>query len=222
MKKIFESWLGVTFNYLISDDLISFYAFFTTIFAECAYLWAFQPKQIACVFTVLLLLNIVNVLVFAGLKGWYEGCKQEVAVARWYVVCFVIIFIIGCFINFWLNLILVAIAFCVTFLWINIRGYQDTCYVGFDGIVGALGNLFNNKVFWTISQIIVLGAPYVVFTWMLALIPGFPIFLKVIIPILYFIFAPFIALIEDEMVAQNIFEIAYDIWYDEKNENIRK
>lgn len=222
MKKFFENWKGIAINYLIEDDLISFYTFFTVIFAECAYLWAFQPKFVSIGLTIVLLACIANVLVFAWLKGLYEGSKAELTVARLYIAGFAIIFIIGCFISFWLNIILISIPFVITFWWVVIRDFQDTNYVGFRGIVGVIGKLFNNKVFWVISQIIVLGVPFFAFTWMLLLIPGFPIALKVIIPILYFIVAPFIALLEDEILAQNIFEIALDILYDEKYEKLMK
>jgi len=222
MKKFLKNWKGIAINYLISDDLISFYTFFTVIFAECAYLWAFQPSSVAIRLTIVLLAYIANVIVFAWLKGWYEGNREEPIIARLYVVNFIFIFVIGCFINFWINLVLTAIAFGVTFLWINIRTFQDTQLMGWRGIVGAISKLFNNVVFWLISQIVVLGLPFAAFTWMLALIPGLPLWIKIVIPIIYFVIAPFIALLEDEMVAQNIFEIAYDIWYDNKFESEMK
>ena len=222
MKKFFENWKSVAINYLIEDDLISFYTFFTVIFAECAYLWAFQSKFIAVGLTIVLLGYIANVVVFAWFKGCHEGSKAELAIARLYIVGFAIIFIIGCFINFWLNLVLTAIAFGVTFLWINIRTFQDTQLMGYRGIVGVISKLFNNGVFWLISQIIVIGLPFAVFSWMLVLIPGLPLALKIIIPIVYFVIAPFIAFLEDEMVAENIFEIAYDIWYDEEYDRMMK
>jgi len=216
MKRFFENWKEIAVDYLIADDLISFYTFFTVIFASCAYLWAFQPSSVAIGLTIVLLAYIVNVIVFAWLKGWYEGNREEPIIARLYVANFLIIFLIGCFINFWLNLILTLIAFCVTLLWINIRTFQDTQFMGYSGIVGAIGKLFNNGLFWVISQIIVLGLPFAIFTWMLALIPGLSLWIKFVIPIIYLLIAPFIALLEDEMVAQNIFEIAYEIWYDKK------
>lgn len=222
MKRLFESWKDIAIGYLISDDLISFYTFFTVIFAECAYLWAFQTTGVAIGLTIVLLAYIVNVLVFAWLKGDYEGTKQELTIARLYVISFCVIFIIGCFISFWLNIMLTAIPFVITFWWIVIRDYQDTNYVGFGGIVGVIGKLFNNKVFWIISQIIVIGLPYVAFTRMLVLIPYIPLVLKIVISIVYLICAPFIALLEDEILAQNIFEIAYDIYYDEEYEKYMK
>lgn len=222
MKYLFESWKGIGINYLVEDDLISFYTFFTVIFAECAYLWAFQSKTIAATFTAILLMYIVAVLVFAWLKGCFEGSKREPYIAKLYVISLLAIFLIGCLINTCISLVLTAIAFGVTFLWINIRTFQDTQLMGYHGIVGAISKLFNNTVFWVISQIIVIGLPFTVFAWMLALIPGLPLALKIIIPVVYFLVAPFIALLEDEMVAENIFEIAYDIWYDEEYEKMMK
>lgn len=219
MKKFFENWKEIAVNYLIEDDLISFYTFFTVIFAQCAYLWAFQSKSVAIGLTIVYLAYIANILVFAWLKGCYEGERKEPIIAKLYVVVFALIFIIGCFINFWLNLVLTAVAFGVTFLWINLRTFQDTQLMGISGVVGAISKLFNNKVFWVISQILVLGLPFATFTWMLALISGLALWIKVAIPIIYFVIAPFIALLEDEIVAENIFEIAYDIWYDDKFES---
>ena len=219
MKKLFENWKSIAYNYMVCDDLISFYTFFTIIFAECAYLWAFETKFVAINLTIVFIAYIANILVFAWLKGWYEGEKGELIVARLYIVGFVTIFIVGCFISFWCNLLLTTIAFGVTYLWVKIRNFQDTQYMEFRGVVGAVSKLFNNAVFWVISQIIVIGVPFVAFVCMLTLVSELSITLKILIPIVYFIAAPFISLLEDEMVAQNIFEIAYDIFYNDKFES---
>jgi len=222
MKKFLKNWKGVFVDYFVEEELISFYAFFTIIFAECAYLWAFESKAVSIGLTIVLLAYIVNVLVFAWLKGCFECSVKEITISRLYIAGFIILFIIGCFINFWLNLVLIAIAFGITLLWVGIRCLQSTGFVGFKGIINIISAPFYNKPFWIISQIIVLGAPFAIFTWMLALIPGLSIVFKIIIPIAYFVIAPFMSMLEDELMAQNIFEIAYDIWYDEEYEKMMK
>ena len=209
MREIFETWKeGV--SYLIGDELISFYAFFTVIVAECAYVWTFEITSTAVWLTVILLAYIANVLVFAWLKGFYEGTKQETLIGRFYVVNFIILFIIGCVVNIWLNIVLTLIAFAVMLLWINIRIFQVTCFVGYTGIVESISNFFRNGTVWIISQILVIGLPYATFTWLLALIPEMPLLLKIGIPIVYFICIPFISYIEDNTAACNIFEIAHE------------
>lgn len=219
MKKLFQTWKA-RFDYLIKEHIISFYTFFTVIFAECAYLWAFHTKFISIGLTIVLLAYIANVLVFSWLKSFYECERKELIMARLYVVGFIVIFIVGCFINFWLAVILTLIPFVITYLWIGIREFQDDDYSdNWDGIIGALVRLFKNKVFWIISQVFVIGLPYLAFTVMLVLIPNISLILKIIIAILYLIGAPFIAYAAcidfsgDELSYRDIFEIAYDISY---------
>lgn len=220
MRDILETWQeGI--SYLLGDDLISFYTFFTVIFAECAYLWAFEITSTAIWLTIVLLAHVVNVMVFSWLKGFYEGMKQEVLVSRFYIINFAVLVIIGCIINFWLNIMLTAIAVVITFWWIVIRDFQDSCYVGYNRIITMISKLFYNKIFWIFSQIVVIGLPFVAFAWFLALIPTLPLLFKVIIPTLYFIFIPFISCIEDEFAACNIFEIAYEITWDETFEEMK-
>lgn len=218
MRKLFETW-KVYFSYLLEEHIISFYIFFTVIFAECAYLWAFHTKFISIGLTIVFLAYIANVLVFSWLKSFYEGERKELIMARLYVVGFIVIFIVGCFIHFWFTVILTLIPFVITYLWIGIREFQDDDYVGYDGIIGAIVRLFNNKVFWIISQVFVIGLPYMAFTVMLVLIPNILLILKIVIAILYLICAPFIAYAAcidfgyDELSNRDIFEIAYDISY---------
>ena len=138
MRKLFQTWKSY-FDYLIEEDvIISYYTFFTVIFAECAYLWAFHAKLVPIGLTVVLFAYIVNAIVFSCLKNIYEGERQELIMARLYVVCFIVIFIVGCIINFWLNVILTAIPVVITYLWIGLREFQDHDYEGYDGIIPIL------------------------------------------------------------------------------------
>ena len=97
MRDFFRSWIcGV--SYLFTDDLISFYAFFATILAEVAFLWA-KGFENALAFSVLLILCIINVIICSYYKGEYEGSKLERIVARIYVIIFAILFLIGVFVK---------------------------------------------------------------------------------------------------------------------------
>ena len=143
MKSLVECWLtGI--EYLITDDLISFYAFFTTILAEIAFIWA-SAFENAFAFSVILMLCILNVIVCSFYKGEYEGCKQERLVARIYVIIFAIMFLIGLFIKPLVAIILFAIPIAVTALWVGIRSFQDSVFCGkFPKIVLLISKIFQN------------------------------------------------------------------------------
>lgn len=231
MKKLIGEWLeevvdmwtdGV--SYLFGDAVISFYTFFTLIFAECAYLWTFQEKSLAIPFSVILLGYVLNVCVWALFKGWHEGERKELVFTIIYVADFVVLFAIGCFINFWLSVILTIIPFAITALWIAIREFQICIFVGpHPKIVMLISKLFMNKIFHLVSQLIVVGVPFVVFVVFLAQIPTLHTALKIIISVLYFICIPLIAYYEDDTAALNIYELAYEVtWSRHYEEYVRK
>lgn len=198
-------------EFLLFDDLISFYAYFTTIFAEIAYLWAFS-SNIALSFTILLSLCIVNVCVCSYLKGEWEGTVIELVVAIVYLLVFLIISIIGVFINCWGSMILIFFPAIISALWILFRSYQDSTPIGFkeNSIRVKIFRLLKNKIIYVISHIIILGLPIIIFTVFLAM-TNLPLVLKIIIPIVYMLISPLIAYMEDDFSACNIFEIAYDM-----------
>lgn len=229
MKNLIENWFEnwcEGLSYLIADDHISFYTFFTVILAECSYLWGFHEISVAIPITVILLGYMLNVMVFARLKGNAEGTKLEKVFSILYVSVFVILFIIGCFFNWAISIITTAILLGVTALWIVIRNHQDTFYYlpeGLPKIAYLINKLFGNKIFWILSQIVIIGGPFVVFVIFCAKISFLPIALKVIIPLLYLIFSPLIAYFEDDSAASNIFELAYDVtWSKEYEERYKK
>lgn len=220
MKNLIENWLenwtdGL--SYLITDDLISFYAFFTVILAECSYLLAFYEFTVSIPITVILLGYMLNVIVFARLKGNAETITLAKVYSVLYVAVFVTLFIIGCFFNRSISITTTAIPLGITVLWIVIRVQQDSifCYttleISIDKITYLINKLFCNNIFWTLSQIIVIGAPFILFAIFFSKISFLPIALKVIIPLLYLLFSPFIAYFEDCSAALNIFELAYEI-----------
>lgn len=224
MKKLIENWNN-GLHYLITDDLISFYTFFTIILAECSYLLSFHEFADAIPITIILLGYMLNVIVFARLKGNAEGTKLELVFSILYVTVFVTLFVIGCFFNLAISITTTAILFGVTALWIVIRNHQDTFYYLPDGlpkITYLINNLFGNKIFWILSQIVIIGGPFIVFVIFCTKIPFLPIVLKVIIPLLYLSLSPLIANYEDDSAALNVFELAYDITWSKEYEDYCK
>ena len=224
MKKLIENWNN-GLHYLITDDLISFYTFFTIILAECSYLLSFHEFADAIPITIILLGYMLNVIVFARLKGNAEGTKLELVFSILYVTVFVTLFVIGCFFNLAISITTTAILFGVTALWIVIRNNQDTFYYLPDGlpkITYLINNLFGNKIFWILSQIVIIGGPFIVFVIFCTKIPFLPIVLKVIIPLLYLSLSPLIANYEDDSAALNVFELAYDVTWSKEYEDYCK
>jgi len=205
MKSIIEHWLE-GLSWLFTDDLISFYTYFTVIFAECAYLWSHYTLSTALPFTIILLVYVLNVLIFSWLNGYsIGGIKAEKKIKIAYIAVFLIPFVIGCFFDPIICLLLTLVPTSITFIWIIVRTLQDTYYEG------TIPGLFRNKIFYIFSQIVVVGAPFIVFVIFLAIIPALPIVLKILIPIIYLLLIPFISYYEDSIgTALNIFEIAFD------------
>ena len=81
-----------------------------------------------------------------------------------------------------------------------------------------IANFIHNPIIWLISQIIVIGLPMFMFIYFLYQTP-LAIGVKFIIAVMSIFVAPLFAFIEDNTSACNIFELAYDIWWSEENEN---
>lgn len=210
MKKLIGEWKrGV--GCFLKDNLISFYTFFTMIFAECAYLWPFHEETWAFCLTAILLGYVFNVIVCAWLKGVCEGTKLEAAFTFYYSFAFVMMFAAGCLFNAKMTIILTVIPFGITALWIGIREFQVCVFVGAAKAVMLIGKLFKNKIFNICMHILVVGIPLVAFTICLARIPTLDVAWKIIIPIVYAFCIPLIALYEDYSAGLNIFELAYEI-----------
>ena len=210
MKKLIGAWKrGVV--YFFQDELISFYTFFTLIFAERAYLWAFHDETWAFCLTVILLGYVFNVIECAWLKGAYEGRKLETGFTFYYSFAFIMMFVAGCLFNAKMTIILTVIPFSITALWIGIREFQVCVFYGFPKPVMLIRKLFNNKIFNICMHILVVGVPLGAFTICLAQIPTLDMAWKIIIPIVYTLCIPFIVLYEDSSAGLNIFELAYEI-----------
>ena len=198
------TWLD-GFSVLVDDDLISFYTYFTMVFAEIAFLWSFFP-DIALPFTILLLLSCINIVVTSYLKSSYESTEKDVPITLGYRISFVVLCGIGCFFNWFASIVLFAIPLIITGLWIVIRNFQDTVF-GHGVLITAISKMFQNKVFWVISQIVVVGLPISLLAAGICT-TALPVWAKVILIIVYAAITPFIALLEDEMMGGDVFELA--------------
>lgn len=196
MKTLLQKWsMGV--SYLFADDLISFYTFFTIIFAECAYLHARRPGDIANVFTVILLGYVVDVIVCAWAKGTAERKTGELMVAICYLMIAIAVFVLGCMVNITLSLILLSIPVTVTAACIAIRYYA--------------GFVTHGEIEY-ILQATTACIPWIAFAITIAINPEIPMFGKILIPAAWAILAPFVAYFEDNSASQNIFELACMDW----------
>lgn len=210
MSDWFEDWSSL-FELLLGDDLISYYAFFTTILAEIAYLWAFK-SNVAGIFTIILLGFIANVIVTAFLKGYLiRTRKSNIVSSIAYILIYLGLFAWGaCYAGLKTSAILTAIPFAVSFLSVNIRYFQNTIFQTNMKIQYKLSNFFGKGIGALVSQICIIGIPLFVFAIFFSKIPNIPTFLKIIVPIIYAFIAPYIAYMEDDIATMNIFELAFD------------
>ena len=196
---------------LLSDDLISYYSYFTATFAEIALLWGFGVENVL-LYTILLLGCVVNVLITAFLKGcWFmETQKRQTAVGHLYALAFLILFIIG----MWSDLDNAPVLFVIPLVWagfaIWLRGYQNSAFgFGFSDRVYKISAFIQKPVVLFFSQILLMGLPITVLGYGLAQI-DMAIGYKIAITVLSIILAPLWAYIEDTWATQNIFELVYE------------
>ena len=206
MKNFLYNYFG-GLELLLSDDLISYFAYFTTILVQVAFLWAFKVSN-ALFFTILLILSIVNVFIGAFWKSYVEGSKAEIIQSVAFSGAIVVLFIVGCKASFVTSLLLFAIPLIVTRLWITIREFQNTEFLGYNpnSMTMKISKLFHNKIIYILSYVITMLIPIcllVVFTAM----TGLPTYLKILLPLLYIFISPYIGLMEDEIATCSIFEL---------------
>ena len=212
MKKIINEW-KYGFTFLFDDDLISFYTFFTIVLSEIAFLWAFMPISQALPFTFILAGYILNVIISAFIQSMWEATVIQKIFSVIYLFVFIGLLVTGCFFNIVVSILTFIIPLVITALWIQIRDFQDTdCFITESKEVKFISKIFHNKVFYVFSQIVVVGGPVILLTIFIVFIPMLPIAFKIIIPIIYCLIIPLIVLLEDEIAACNIFELAYDAW----------
>ena len=202
----FEGWA-----YLLSDDLVSYYSYFTAIFAEIALLWGFGVEDVM-IYTILLLGCIVNVLFTAWFKGsWFcekEGKQWSIGIS--YCVIYLILLVTGCVINVKTAFILFVVPLAWTGFVIWLRGYQNSAFgFGFPERVYKISAFIQNPVVLVLSQILLMGLPIIALGYGVAQI-DMSIGYKIAITVLSIILAPLWAYIEDSWATQNIFELVYE------------
>ena len=130
-----------------------------------------------------------------------------------YIFIFIGLLVTGCFFNIVVSILTFIIPIAISALWIRLRFFQNTEFAYQPAkFTEFISKLFNNKVFYVFSQIVVVGGPIILLTTFIAFIPMLPIAFKIIIPIIYYLIIPLIVALEDETAACNIFELAYDAW----------
>lgn len=202
MKKLIYTW-SCGWEYLLYDDLFSYYAFFTAILAEIAFLWAFLPN-IAFPFTIFLTICILNVCFCACIASHVPRASCII-----YSGTFLAVLIIGCFINVLASILLVILPFIFTIIGNFLKMLQISIPIGFpdESLEVKVFNLFEKKHWvYLLSQIFVTFGPFIIFTIFLALSP-ISILLKVIIPLIYLLIMPLIAYMEDSLATLSIFEL---------------
>lgn len=226
LSGFWDDWFeGLT--YTITDDLISFYTYFTLVFAEIAYLWAFIPG-IALPFTGLFILCILTIIICSYIKSEVEGGRPELFVSRIYTFLFLVFFVVGMFIDWKANLILFLLPLGITYLFTKIRMLQQTLVFVADinklvvKVAMSLLRFFNKRTVWYISQVVILGVPMVLFIWALWQ-TGLTESAKLFVSIGYVFLSPLLAFMEDSLAAQNIFELGYEIvWSKEYEQEMKK
>lgn len=196
---------------LLYDGSISFYTFFSLIFAECAYLWTFYNSSLAIPFTIIFLGYVLNVIICAFFKGLYEGELKEQIFTIMYIVDFILLFIIGCFINIKICAVFTVIPLLITALCIIIRNTNLCFFIKPNSSFWKkIGNLII-KLLVKLLELIILVGPFIVFVFCLAQIETLPTDLKIIISVLYFLCIPLISYYEDDTATLNIFELAFEM-----------
>ena len=200
MKRMYQAWQA-GLSYLLYECIFSFYVFFTAIFAECAYLFTFCNFSTATLLSAVFVGYIVTILITARYKGRYEGFKQESHVKVASLIVLLILFIVGCIINWKICLLFTLIPPVSTVIIMPLAAAA---------VLTTFKKIFTLKVNWFIYQLIIIVIPFIAFTVFLSLVPTIPIIFKIVIPIVYLICVPFIAYIEDNFAAGNILDIFLD------------
>ena len=213
LESWFEGW-----TYLFNDDLVSYYSFFTAIFAEIAFLWGFGVEG-AMLYTILLLGCIANVLFVAFMKGcWFcETKERQQLLSRLYCAIYLFLIITGCLNSIKLTFALFVIPVAWTGFSIWLRGYQNSVFgPGFskkEHVMYVISKIIQIPIILFFSGVLLLLAPVGLVTYFVAHIEMALIW-KIVLPVMVVIFAPFWAYIEDSWATQNIFELAYEIdWW---------
>ena len=206
MKNLLKPWTwGI--EYILYDDLISYYAFFSAILAEITFLWAFQ-YDFAKIFTILLSICIVNVI-FAAWSYGHDGNLPERVTHLIFCGVFVVAFVIGCFYSILASIALFVIPFAFVPLWMFINGFLISIPCGYseEHIRVKIFKLFNaQKIVYGLVQFVKVVGPVIIIAIFLFQTP-IALGLKIALPLFYLFLAPAIAYMEDSLATLNIFEL---------------
>ncbi len=196
------------FEYLLSDDLVSYYSFFNAIFAEIAFLWGMNVEG-APLYTTLLLACIANVLIIAFLKK--EDATDVVGKICCAVYCliYLIIFTIGCRNNFMTMFVLFVIPFAWAGLCIIFRSCLSSIFVGYDSKFMKFINFIQTPFMSVILELAMLLLPIILIGVYLAK-TEMAVLLNIALPLVALLVGPIWAYVEDSWATQNIFELAYE------------
>ena len=189
---MFESWKR-GWAYLFGDDLVSYYAFFTVIFVEIAFIWGGILDINLTLYTILLIACILNVLITAFLKGsWIcENVLLKRIVSITYVLIYITLLVVGCLNNVKITCVLFGVPLVFAGIFTILRG---------------------NDLFYLL-QFIMIVVPILTFAYFLLKVEMFWGF-KAIAFTVFTLLLPIWAEIEDSWATQNIFELAYEVdWW---------
>lgn len=205
-------------DFWVTDDCVSFYAYFTSILAEIFILWSFFP-EIALPFSILLGICMANILVFSYLKGDWEGNRQELIFTIGYDLVALVVFGVGFFVTDWLtNVILFIIPIFVTLVCVVLRNFQVNVSAAMHSeFLQKIIDSFADGVLYVISQLIILMLPIQIFIGVVCL-TTFSTGIKIAIILGYLLLIPFLSYIEDTFGGQNMFRLAYEVTWSMEHE----
>ena len=217
-----NAWLyGV--RLLVEHNCNSFYVFFTCILTEIVYIHSRFPEKEKYKLMQLLIGYIVVVLICSWLKGLFEGTRRELLVSKLYVSFLFFIFIVGLIVNKDAMFNFTIIPIIVTLVYVimgKLEDYYDLmtfCESPYDGD-------YYRGVFNTIIVIILYLIPLGSFIYSIICDLKIKVVPTIIIIIGYSFLVPLISFYEDFISENNVFEIAYNIYYDgdEEDESNKK
>lgn len=217
-----NAWLyGV--RLLVEHNCNSFYVFFTCILTEIVYIHSRFPEKEKYKLMQLLIGYIVVVLICSWLKGLFEGTRRELLVSKLYVSFLFFIFIVGLIVNKDAMFNFTIIPIIVTLIYVfmgKLEEYFDLmafCESPYDGD-------YYRGVFNTIIVIILYLIPLGSFIYSIICDLKIKVVPTIIIIIGYSFLVPLISFYEDFISENNVFEIAYNIYYDgdEEDESNKK
>lgn len=216
MKRLIDTWM-IGVEGLIQGVSVSFYTFFTIVFAEIIYSWFFLREK-ALLLTFVLIGYLLAICAFGYFKKIWTGTRKELILARLFLVMVAIVFAAGCFVDWLINIIFFVIPVGVAAVMVLIRDLQTMRFVASENkMVRFLCYVFDSSLIWLVAEVFVMAVPIACLWYVLSLI-GLDSSVIVFIMAAYACIIPLIAWLEEEFVSDNIFELAYDVLWTEEFE----